>query len=77
MYSVKKSKEILSLVQELYQQKLITNEDKNNIADSIRKSFDSRSYMQTKIIWKTIEKKNPNKDKQYMFDDFYNILGGN
>jgi hypothetical protein len=77
MYSVKKSKEILELIQELYQQKLITKEDKNCIADSIRKSFTSKSYMETKILWKTIEKKNTNTDKQYMFDDFYNILGGN
>jgi len=77
MYTVKKSKELLTLVQELYQQKLITLDDKNCIADSIRKSFDSRSYMETKILWKAIEKKNPDMDKQYMFDDFYNILGGN
>lgn len=77
MYSVRKNKEILELIQELYQQKLITKEDKNRIADSIRKSFTSKSYMETKILWKTIEKKNPNADKQYIFDDFYNILGGN
>lgn len=77
MYSVKKNKKLLELLQELYQQKVISQEDKNLAAKGIRKSFVTKSYVEVKIIWKTIEKRCLIEEKRYLMDDFYYILGGN
>jgi hypothetical protein len=75
MYSIVKSKKLLILLQELYQQKVISKEDKNKVAESIQRSFTTRSYTEVKLLWKVMTCLD--KDKRDLMDDIYKILGGN
>ncbi|WP_097006351.1 hypothetical protein [Lacrimispora amygdalina] len=75
MYSVVKSKKLLELLQELYQQNIISKEDKNKLAESIQRSFTTKSYLEVKLLWKTMNCLK--EDKAYLLDDIYIILGGN
>ena len=47
------------------------------ITESVKKSFDTKSYLELKILWKIMETRCLNDEKIYMFDEFYTILGGN
>jgi hypothetical protein len=73
-YSVKKTKQLLELIQELYQQKVISKKSKNALVQEIKKSFTTRHFIEVDLLWSMtpclIE------EKRDLFDEFNIILNG-
>jgi len=74
MYSVENSRQLLMLLQELYQQKVISRESKNDLALAIKRSFKTKTFIEVELLWKTIPCLRD--EKQYLLDEIDIILGG-
>lgn len=67
-----KSKRLLEIVQCLYQQKVISKEDKNKLVAQIQDSLKTNKTRELKELLETIECLKP--DKEYLFVDALDLL---